>query len=251
VAETSRETVGADLRGAWFRECDLSGAHIRGSFLHDVEIDGDIEGLRVNGVEVAPLVEAELDRRHPERVALRAVTADERRAGWATLEAMWAPTMARVAAMPPGTVDVSVDGEWSFADTLRHLVCATDAWLGTSILGLPAAEAHHPMGLPYSQWEATPALAGLFDVAHRPPYDEVLQVRAERVAMVRDFLATVTDDQLDEPRPLPTFIPGDAPQTVGRCLRVLASEEWHHHRFAVRDLDAIEARSSHAEGEGG
>jgi hypothetical protein len=29
-----------------------------------------------------------------------------------------------------------------------------------------------------------------------PPYAEVLEVRAVRVAMVRDFLATVTSDEL-------------------------------------------------------
>jgi len=26
---------------------------------------------------------------------------------------------------------------------------------------------------------------------------------------------------------------------------VILEEEWEHHRFAVRDLDAIEARSDH------
>jgi uncharacterized protein YjbI with pentapeptide repeats len=66
------EFVGADLRGAWFRESDLSGVRIRGADLTGAELDGEIDGLRINGVEVAPLVEAELDRRYPERAALRA-----------------------------------------------------------------------------------------------------------------------------------------------------------------------------------
>ena len=39
------------------------------------------------------------------------------------------------AAMPRETVDVSVDGEWSFAQTLRHLVFATDVWLGARSWG--------------------------------------------------------------------------------------------------------------------
>ena len=81
-----------DLRGAWFRESDLSGARIRGADLSGAELDGEIDGLRVNDVEVAPLVEAELDRRYPERAALRASDADSMRAGWTRLEAMWAPT---------------------------------------------------------------------------------------------------------------------------------------------------------------
>jgi hypothetical protein len=28
--------------------------------------------------------------------------------------------------------------------------------------------------------------------------------------------------------------------TVLGCLRVILNEEWEHHRYAVRDLDAIE-----------
>ncbi|WP_413463616.1 DinB family protein [Arthrobacter sp. SO3] len=47
------------------------------------------------------------------------------RAAWARLERTWSATLERVAAMPAGTADISVDGEWSFAQTLRHLVMAT------------------------------------------------------------------------------------------------------------------------------
>src|SRR5690606_35680523 len=78
--------------------------------------------------------EAELNRRFPGRADRRATDPDGLRAAWAALERTWAATLARVAAMPAGTVDVSVDGEWSFAQTLRHLVFATDMWLGRAIL---------------------------------------------------------------------------------------------------------------------
>lgn len=233
------EFVGTDLHGAWFRDSDLSGVRIRGADLTGAELDGDIDGLRINGVEVAPLVEAELDRRHPERAALRARDADSMRAGWAGLEAMWAPTMERVAAMPPGTVDVSVDGEWSFAQTLRHLVFATDAWLGFAILGKP--DAYHPIGVPFSGWRDQ--AAGVVDADAAPSYQEVLQVRGERVGMVRDFLGTLTDQRLDELRDSPVF--ARTPQfPLGQCLWIIMNEEWHHHRYAVRDLDAIEAGAS-------
>jgi DinB superfamily/Pentapeptide repeats (8 copies) len=230
------EFVGADLRGAWFRESDLSGVRIRGADLTGAELDGEIDGLRVNGVEVAPLVEAQLDRRYPERAALRARDADSMRAGWVRLEAMWAPTMERVAAMPLRTVDVSVDGEWSFAQTLRHLVFATDAWLGSAILGEP--DSYHPIGVPFSGWREQ--AAGLVDLDATPSFQEVLRVRAERVGMVRDFLATMTDERLGEQRDSPVFV--RAPHVpLGQCLRIIMIEEWHHHRYAVRDLDAIEA----------
>jgi hypothetical protein len=233
------EFVGANLHGAWFRATDLRGVRVRGGDLTGAELDGDIDGLRINGVDVAPLVEAELDRRHPERAALRARDADSMRAGWAGLEGMWAPTMERVAAMPPGTVDASVDGEWSFAQTLRHLVFATDAWLGAAILGDP--DAYHPIGVPYSGWREQ--AAGVVDLDATPPYQEVLEVRAARVGMVRDFVATLTDGQLAEQRDSPVF--AVVPQLpLGYCLSIIMNEEWHHHRYAVRDLDAIEAGAS-------
>ena len=67
-----------------------------------------------------------------------------------------------------------------------------------------------------------------------PSYDEVLEARAERVGMVREFLAAVTPDVLAEPRANP-WEPGHR-ETVRSCLHVILEEEWEHHRFAVRDL---------------
>jgi uncharacterized damage-inducible protein DinB len=232
------ELVERDLHGAWIRRSDLSGVHIRGSDLTNAEIDGDIDGMTIHGVEVAPLVEAELDRRHPERAALRATDANSMRSGWAGLEAMWASTMARVAALPPETVDVSVNGEWSFAETLRHLVFATDAWLGQAILGRP--DAYHPIGMPFSSWREQ--AASVVDLDAAPSYEEVLAVRGQRVGMVREFLATLTDEQLGEPRDSPVFVIRTRHFPVSQCLWIIMNEEWHHHRYAVRDLDAIEAR---------
>ena len=79
-----------------------------------------------------------------------------------------------------------------------------------------------------------------------PPYAEVLQVRAGCLAMVRDFLATVTSELLAAPRKHP-HDPGRQ-QTTRSCLHVILNEEWEHLRYAVRDLplclDAIEAESA-------
>jgi hypothetical protein len=90
--------------------------------------------LLVNGVDVTPFVDAELDRRFPGRADRNAGDPDGLRAAWSSLERTWAATLDRVAAMPAGTTDICVDGEWSFAQTLRHLVMATDVWLGRAIL---------------------------------------------------------------------------------------------------------------------
>ena len=149
--------------------------------------------LRVNGVDVVPFVEAELNRRFPGRAERRAGDPDGLRAAWAALERTWAATLERVAAMPAGTVDVSVDGEWSFAQTLRHLVLATDMWLGRAVLEIE--QPFHPLGLPDAAHEADGYDMSVFTTA-TPSYDEVLEARAGRVAMVRDFLATVTPDEL-------------------------------------------------------
>lgn len=233
------EFLQTDLQGARFVEADLSGAVMRGVEVSGADIDSpwlfeDGSSLRVNGVDVIPFVEAELNRRFPGRAGRRAADPDGLRAAWAGLERTWAATLGRVAAMPAGTVDMSVSGEWSFAQTLRHLVSATDVWLGRAIL--ETGQPFHPLGLPYTGAEGLD-LSVLTTVA--PSYAEVLEARADRVAMVRDFLATITPDALAAPRQDPWGEP--YPRTVLSCLHVILGEEWEHHRYAVRDLDAIEA----------
>jgi hypothetical protein len=143
------EFVGTDLSGARFVGANLSGVVMRGVDVQGADIDAPWlleEGggsLLVNSVDVAPFVEAELNRRFPGRSERRAADPEGLRAAWAALERAWAATLDRVAAMPAGTVDLPVGGEWSFAQTLRHLVLATDAWLGRAILG--SEQPFHPM----------------------------------------------------------------------------------------------------------
>jgi len=59
--------------------------------------------------------------------------------------------------------------------------------------------------------------------------------------MVRDFLATVTAEELTATRKNP-WAP-HYPETTLSCLHVILEEEWEHLRYAVRDLDTIESRS--------
>ena len=140
--------------------------------------------------------------------------------------------------MPAGTVDVSVGGEWSFAQTLRHLLLATDAWLGRAILEIE--QPFHAIGQAGPQAEDDGLDMSIFTTV-QPPYAEVLEVRAGRVAMVRDFLATVTADELAAMRKNP-WAP-DYQETTLSCLHVILEEEWEHLRYAVRDLDTIESMS--------
>jgi hypothetical protein len=237
------EFVDADLRGARFVGADLSGVVMRAVELSGADIDAPWlphgEFFRVNGVDVIPLVETELNRRFPGRADRRAGDPAGLRAAWAALERTWAATLERVAAMPAGTVDVSVGGEWSFAQTLRHLVLATDAWLGRAILEIE--QPFHPVGLAGPGAEDDGLDRSIF-TTDTPAYTEVLEVRAGRVAMVRDFLAAVTAEELAATRKHP-WAPEYQERTLS-CLHVILEEEWEHHRYAVRDLDAIEARSN-------
>jgi DinB superfamily len=139
--------------------------------------------------------------------------------------------------MPAGTVDVSVGGEWSFAQTLRHLVLATDMWLGRAVLQV--AQPFHPLGVADAGAEAEGLDMSVFATV-TPSYGEVLEARADRVAMVRDFLATVTSKGLTATRSNP-HDPNYMESTLS-CLQVILEEEWEHHRYATRDLDAIEAK---------
>ena len=236
------ELNGADLRGARFIESDLSGVVMRGVQVAGADIDApwlsDGESyLRINGVDVIPFVEAELNRRFPGRADRSAEDPDGLRAAWAALERAWAATLARVATMPAGTVDMSVGGEWSFAQTLRHLVLATDMWLGRAILEIE--QPFHTSGLIDTSTADDGLDTSVFATA-TPSYAEVLEVRAGRVEMVRAFLETATPDILAATRKNPHDPEGQ--ETTLSCLHVILEEEWEHHRYALRDLDAIETR---------
>lgn len=239
---------GADLRGTKFDECQLDGAEFRestmsrvriiGSVLEDVEIDSYVHRVTVNGVDVVPLVEAELDRRHPERLELRPTDAEGARAAIDVVEAMWRPTVERVRRAPDAVAHQRVADEWSFVETLRHLVLVHDGWFVRSVLGDPSP--YHPFGLTAAFLD--PADLGI-DESVTPSLDEVLLVRDEQRQQLREFLAPLTDDELV--RPLEPNAAQGYPPVEGRsaldCLRVLLDEEWAHHQFAVRDLGALEA----------
>src|SRR5215470_147503 len=139
--------IGTDLRGSRFErvnlsgaqlsDVDLSGAVIRGVELVGVEIYGELKNVTINGVDIGPLVNAELDRRDPDRAKMRPADPAGFREAWDILERLWGQTVERARRLPPELLHESADGEWSFIETLRHLVFATDAWIRRTILGDP------------------------------------------------------------------------------------------------------------------
>ena len=217
--------TGADFTGANFRDCDLSQVKITDSWLVDVRMSGLVENFVVNDVDVTAFVEGELDKRHPERVQLRTMrTADDYRAMWDRIERLWAETVARAERLPEPALRQRVDGEWSFVETLRHLVMATDRWAGYMILNKPMP--YHPLGLPQPGFTPADAAALGIDLDARPSLAEVLEARGTRVALVRGIVDGLSDDDLERvcPRlPAPGY-PEEA-RSVGLCLGVVWP--WH------------------------
>jgi hypothetical protein len=238
----SGEYQHVDLGGAQFRDVNLRGAKFVDANLTGATFSGLIGGLVVNGVEVAPLVEAELDRLFPERLILRnADTPDRMRDAWALIAAMWSSTLDRSRALPPRMQRERIDSEWSFAETLRHLIFVSDAWFFRTVMG--EAHPYCPFGLPHAAFDRDPAALGI-NVDAKPRFERVLSARTERVQIVGGFIADLSGDDLDRvcPQNPESGYPVVTTHSVGTCLRVVLDEEWWHHAFATRDLAVLEAR---------
>lgn len=229
-----------DLAGSRFRNVDLTGATIRGAMLVDVDIDGRVDNVRINGVDVGPLIEAELDRRHPERAKLRPSDADGFRDAWVVIERAWQPTVERARRLAPELLHERVDDEWSFIETLRHLVFATDAWVRRAMLGDPSP--YDDLDLPHTDMGDAAGVPN--DPDAQPSLDDILALRADRMAGVREVLAGLTDEVLagtTDSVPSPGY-PAAKSYPVRRCLQAVVNEEWAHRLYAERDLAVLESR---------
>jgi uncharacterized damage-inducible protein DinB len=161
------------------------------------------------------------------------------REAWDIVERLWDSTAERARRLDPELLHQSVDGEWSFIETLRHLVFASDAWVRRAILGDPSP--WDPLDLPWDEMPDTPGTPRDREV--RPSLDEVLPLRSDRMATVRRLIDDLTDESLAA-HTKPVEAPGwPPPQSfpVRECLLIVLNEEWHHRQFAERDLDALEA----------
>ncbi len=232
-----------DLSEARFHDLAMRDVRITGAWMQDLVIEAEVEGsLTVNGVDVLPYIDEVLNARHPGRetvFAVRGGDADAFRAAWAVDQKAWAETVERARRLPEEKLHERVDGEWSFIQTLRHLVFATDSWIRRAMLGDPWP--YDALGLPFSEMDEIEGMPN--DVEARPSLDEVLALREDRMASVSKVLADLTDEQLagtTEPVPQPGY-PESESYPVRRCLGAIVIEEWEHHLFANRDLAVLEA----------
>ncbi len=223
---------GADLSGARFRDVDLTGAAISHAWIVDVHIDALIENLVVNGVDVTAFVN-ERDPWYPLRTMLRPTDPEAMQASWTALGDEWAHTIAAAKALPEDLLHESVDGEWSFVQTLRHLVFAIDKWFTAPIL----TEGFDAFGMPNSGSVDFP-WPGL-DLASSPSLSAVLAVRADRAARFGQFLATVDADDLCRP----VDVLENGPHPIEECVYTVLEEEFWHLRYARRDLDLLTTRN--------
>ena len=232
-----------DFADVEVRDAAFRGVRMHGVELQDVEINGELQDVRINGIDIGPLVEAELDRLHPERTRLRPTDPEGYREAWRLLGELWDGTVdraRRLEAVDPHLLHESVAGEWSFTETLRHLAFATSCWLRRTILGNPRPWA--PLELPWDTMPDTPGVPR--DRAARPSLDEALELRRTRQREVAAYLDALTPELLAS-QTTPVEGPG-WPETgayaVKECLDVLLNEEWWHRQYAERDLAVIEAR---------
>jgi hypothetical protein len=221
---------GADLSGARFRDVKLTDAKISHAWLVNVEIDALVDTVVINGVDVTAYVN-ERDPWYPLRAMLRPSDPEDMRATWAALEDEWARTLTRALALAEDRLHESVNDEWSFVQTLRHLVFAMDKWFTAPILG----GSFHPIGLPNSG--SVDLSSPDLDYDLTPSVSEALTVGAERATRFRDYLATVTTT--DFTRPIDVLENGTNP--LQECICTVFEEEFWHNRYAQRDLAQLEA----------
>ena len=231
---------GANLSGACFRDVNLTDAKISHAWLVNVDIDALVDKVVINGVDVTAYVN-ERDPWYPLRAMLRPIDPEGMRAAWAALEDEWAKTITRAQALPEDMLHESVNDEWSFVQTLRHLVFAMDKWFTAPILGA----GFHPIGLPNTGSVDFP-WPGLDDNL-TPSVSEALAVRADRATRFRSYLATVAATDLT--RPVDVLENGTNPPQ--ECIYTVFEEEFWHNRYARRDQALGERLSLVAAGLGG
>ncbi|MBY8873773.1 DinB family protein [Micromonospora sp. PLK6-60] len=236
---------GTDLSGATFRDCDLRQVRIVSSEVAELRVSGfggRVGTVVIDDVDVTAFVGAELDRRYPERVQVRAIRkADDYREMWAILERLWSDTLAHAELLSETARQERVDGEWSFVETLRHLVFAIDVWVGRMLLAKETP--YHRLGLPPTDYPAAGAAELGIDLDARPSYGEMVALHADRRAQTRNVLDTLTDAEMERiitAAPAPAW--GVESHSAGDCLRWVMEEHCEHRRFAERDLALLHTR---------
>lgn len=227
-------TDGKNFSGQTIRNIDLSNAKIVGANLQNTRLSGMIDGLIINDIEVAPLIQDEINRQFPERTKLRPMDLDGCKEAVDVLDSLLEATYERaVRDFTEEQRHESVDDEWSCVQSIRHMIMVLDGWLSRTIKG--EKDPFHPIGLPASFTPAKPEGTSI-DSDADPTFEEARVVLRDRLGTLREYVRGLTGQELS--RPIDNFT-----GSVHGSLLVIFDELWAHNRFINRDLDVIEAGS--------
>lgn len=242
------QVADADFSGARFQETRFQYARLHGVDFTNADIWGAVTGLVINGVEVEPLIEAELQRRQPGREALWASDPDGVRAAWATIERLWEESIELALGLPEELLHARVEGEWSFLETLRHCLMVDDGFLRqVAQPERPLYRSGVPMMSPGSVLSGDSSgdayrvpWVDLVDLKAEPDAQEVIRTRRDRMREVREFLKGADADELQRMCPKAVHDAWGFDMPVLHCFWRTVNEELQHHSFAQRDLEALE-----------
>lgn len=239
----SRRFTNEDFSGAVFRNVDFTGVKITSALMVNANFSGEIAGLKINEIEVAPLIARELERRYPERKELFSDQPDGMRKAVSIAEGLLAKTWERARGLTEEQLNTRVDDEWSTVETIRHLVFALDAWLNRAVLG--QSDPFHPISLaPTFLPASAPGMS--CDPDAKPSFEEALAVWETRMQTLREIVDGLNTKE-DLLRPIVVAGDGYPPaghetQVVGP-LWIVLEEIWWHNFFINRDLDSLEKAS--------
>lgn len=219
------EFRGVYLRRVTFRDADFTGARISHARLVDVGIDAEIDRLVINGVDVTEYVN-ERDEWFALRSQVQPTDAGGMRRAWQAFRSAWGAAIERALALPDEQRHTSVDGEWSFVQTIRHLVFATDKWFTAPILGGD----FHPIGLP-NTGSADFGWPGV-DRGADPSFEDAVATWQNRAGQLSDHLDGIEPAALD----VEAEVLENGTSTVRDCIGVVFEEHFEHLRYATRDL---------------
>jgi hypothetical protein len=174
-----------------------------------------------------------LTQRQAARIQPLGLLADEPSgllAAWVRVEMFWADTVEGATRLGNELLGSRVNGEWSFIETLRHLIFVTDSWICDLVLEEPSP--YDPIGLP-PDFVTNGRDLGL-DLEAQPSVAQVFDSRGRRMAEVRDTIAETPFDGLDRL----CSGAGGRFSVLGAFQNVIF-EEWAHHYYATRDLDMV------------
>ena len=233
---------GGDFSNKKLRKVDFTNARIVGASMVNASFDGDIFGLKINGIEVEPLITRELERRYPERKELFTTTPEGMKHAYDIVFGQLDATFERARRLTEEQRNERVDDEWSVVETIRHLVFAVDSWILRAVLG--RVDPYDPIGLPFTEMRPTPGVT--CDAEARPSFEEAVVVWKAREKIVRDVVDALTPQELERK----ITITGDGypeagleTQVIGPLWTIL-EEAWWHNRFMNRDMDVLEGAAT-------